>query len=102
MIAEVAESKQAFLVQAAERDGFLFADGLFRPAKTASRSFAPARVDVASIDDLGRRLRVLANEYPREAVDGAKELVASLGTDAKEQSAPSVVVSNTWAPSLRA
>src|SRR5450755_3296283 len=35
LIEEVAASKQDFLVKAAERDGFSFADGVFRPAGTA-------------------------------------------------------------------
>ena len=40
LIDEVAASKVDFLVQAAERDGFAFADGAFRPAETAPSSFA--------------------------------------------------------------
>jgi hypothetical protein len=79
LIGEVAASKQDFLVKAAERDGFSFADGVFRAAATAPSSFAVTRVeDLARIDDLGRRLQLLANENPKDAIDGAKELVTSV------------------------
>lgn len=79
LIDEVADSKKDFLVKAAERDGFLFADGAFRPAGTTPSSFAVTRVDdFASIDDLGRRLRLLANDSPSDAIAGAKELVESV------------------------
>jgi uncharacterized glyoxalase superfamily protein PhnB len=46
LIAEVAESKQEFLVTAAERDGFLFADGVFRPSGAGPRTLThfPAAV----------------------------------------------------------
>lgn len=44
LIAEVAESKQEFLVRAAERDGFLFADGVFRPSGAPVRTRFPAAV----------------------------------------------------------
>ena len=66
LIDEVATSKQDFLVKAAERDGFIFADGVFRPAATGPSSFEVTRVeDLASIDDRGRRLHLLANDSPR-------------------------------------
>jgi len=79
LIGEVAASKEEFLVKAAERDGFAFADGVFRPAETAPSSFAVTRVeDLALIDDRARRLRLLANESPRDAVGGAMELVDSV------------------------
>jgi Abortive infection C-terminus len=79
LIEEVAASKQDFLVKAAERDGFLFADGAFRPAGTAPSSFAVTRVeDLAFIDDRGRRLHLLANDSPKDAIGGAKELVESV------------------------
>jgi hypothetical protein len=79
LIEEVAASKQDFLVKAAERDGFAFADGVFRPAETAPRSFAVTRVeDLAFIDDRGRRLHLLANDSPKDAIAGAKELVESV------------------------
>jgi hypothetical protein len=79
LIEEVAASKEDFLVKAAERDGFFFADGVFRPAATAPRSFAVTRVeDLASIDDRGRRLHLLANDNPKDAVGGATELVESV------------------------
>jgi hypothetical protein len=79
LIEEVAASKQGFLVKAAERDGFIFVDGVFRPARTAPRSFAITRVEnLASIDDRGRRLRLLANENQNDAIGGAKELVESV------------------------
>ena len=79
LIEEVAESKKDFLVAAAERDGFIFADGVFRPAGTAPSSFAVTRVeDLASIDDRGRRLNLLADDSPKDAVAGAEELVESV------------------------
>jgi hypothetical protein len=79
LIEEVAASKQDFLVKAAERDGFIFADGVFRPAGTAQSSFAVTRVeDLASIDDRGRRLHLLASDNPKDAVGGATELVESV------------------------
>jgi hypothetical protein len=79
LIEEVATSKQDFLVKAAERDGFSFVDGVFRPAATAPRSFAVTRVeDLALIEDRGRRLHLLANDNPTGAVGGAKELVESV------------------------
>jgi hypothetical protein len=79
LIEEVAASKQDFLVRAAERDGFFFADGVFRPAETAPTSFAVTRVeDLAFIDDHGRRLHLLANDSPQDAIGGAKELVESV------------------------
>jgi hypothetical protein len=79
LIDEVATSKQEFLVKAAERDGFSLVGGVFRPAATAPRSFAVTRVeDLASIEDLGRRLKLLANDDPADAVGGAEELVESV------------------------
>jgi hypothetical protein len=79
LIAEVAGSKEAFLINAAERDGFFFADGVFRPAETVRRSFAVTRVeDLASIDDRGRRLQLVANDNPKDAAGGGKELVESV------------------------
>ena len=79
LIDEVAESKVEFLVKAAERDGFLLQGGVFRPAKLASRSFAVTRVeDVTSIDDRGRRIALIANDRPKDAIDGALELVESV------------------------
>lgn len=79
LIEEVADSKKDFLVKAAEGDGFLFADGAFRQAPTAPSSFAVTRIeDLASIDDRGRRLRLLANESPAEAISGARTLVESV------------------------
>jgi hypothetical protein len=79
LIEEVATSKQDFLVKAAERDGFFFADGVFRPAGTVPSSFAVTRVeDLALIDDRGRRLHLLANDSPKDAIGGAEELVESV------------------------
>jgi|HubBroStandDraft_1064217.scaffolds.fasta_scaffold30205_4 hypothetical protein len=79
LIEEVATSKQEFLVKAAERDGFLFDGGVFRPAETAATSFAVTRVeDLASIEDRGRQLYLLANDSPQEAIAGARELVESV------------------------
>ncbi len=79
LIDEVAASKQDFLVKAAEVDGFVFADGVFRPAVTSPSSFAVIRVeDLASIDDRGRRLHLLVNDSPKDAIGGAKELAESV------------------------
>ena len=66
-------------MKAAQSDGFLFADGVFRPAATATSSFAVTRAeDLARIDDRGRRLHLLANDSPKDAIDGAKKLVESV------------------------
>jgi hypothetical protein len=79
LIKEVATSKVDFLVKAAERDGFFFADGVFRPVGTAPSSFAVTRIeDLASIEDLGRLLHLLANDSPKDALDGANELLESV------------------------
>lgn len=79
LIDEVATSKQDFLIKAAERDGFAFTDGVFRPADTSTSSFAVTRIDeLTSIADRGRRLHVLANDDPAGAIDRAKELVESV------------------------
>jgi len=79
LIEEVAASKVDFLVKAAESDHFTFADGVFRPAGTTPSSFAVTRIDdLAFIDDCGRRLHLLANDSPTEAIDGAEELVESV------------------------
>jgi hypothetical protein len=79
LIEEVATSKQEFLVKAAERDGFLFADGVFTPANTAPTSFAVTSVeDLGAIEDRGRRLHLLANDNPSDAIAGAKELLESV------------------------
>ena len=79
LIEEVATSKQDFLMKAAERDGFFFVEGVFRPAASASGSFAVTHVeDLAFIEDCGRRLHLLANDRPKDAIGGAKELVESV------------------------
>ena len=79
LISAAATSKEDFLVKAAMSDGFVFVDGVFRPAPTGARSFAVKRAeDLASIDDRGRRLHLLANDSPKDAIDGAKELVESV------------------------
>jgi hypothetical protein len=76
LMADVAESKHGFLTQAAERDGFSFADGVFRAAASAS---TPTRVeDLASIDERATRLRLLARDRPEVALDGARELIDSV------------------------
>jgi len=79
LIAEVAASKEDFLMKAAERDGFVFADGAFRPVKTAPNSFAVTHVeDLGVIEERGRRLHLLASNNPKDAIGGAKELVESV------------------------
>ncbi len=79
LIEEVAASKVDFLVNAAESDGFVFADGVFRPTGTAAGSFAVTCVeDLAFIDDRGRRLHLLVTDSPLDAIGGAKELIESL------------------------
>lgn len=78
LVDEAATSKQEFLVHAAERDGFVFANGTFR-LPSGPRSFAVAHVeDFALIDEHGRRLHVLAGSSPTEAVVGAVALVESV------------------------
>ncbi len=78
LISEVAASKQEFLVKAAERDGFVFVDGIFRQAGTAPSSFAVSSVeDLASLEDRARRLHLLANDSPSDAIGGANELIES-------------------------
>lgn len=78
-IGAAAASKEEFLVKAAERDGFSFAAGVFRPAGTAPSAFTVTRAeDLASIDDRARRLHLLANESPEDAIAGARELVESV------------------------
>jgi predicted lactoylglutathione lyase len=44
LIDEVAESKKEYLVKAAEGDGFTFADGVFRPAATASSAVVGSKL----------------------------------------------------------
>jgi hypothetical protein len=79
LIDEVAVSKQAYLVQAAQSDGFAFADGAFRAGAAATGSFAVTRAeDLALLDDRARRLRLLAKERPADAVRAATELVESV------------------------
>jgi hypothetical protein len=79
LISAAATSKEDFLVKAAQSDGFLLVDGAFRPAGTAASSFAVTRTeDLALIDDRGRRLYLLANDSPKDAIDGARELVESV------------------------
>jgi hypothetical protein len=80
LIDEVADSKKAFLIGAAERDGFSLTDGAFRIAVTDASSFALTSLDdIAAIDDRIRRLRVLAGERPGDAVAGSRQLVESAG-----------------------
>ncbi len=79
LIEEVAAAKEDYLMKAAERDGFFFADGAFRLARTAPSSFAVTHVEnLAFIDDRGRRLHLLASDNPKDAIGGAKELVESV------------------------
>ncbi|MFY9739859.1 MAG: hypothetical protein WAK11_12545 [Candidatus Cybelea sp.] len=79
LIAAAASSKEDFLVGAARSDGFVFVDGAFRPAESEAGSFAVTRAqDLASIDDRARQLHLLASDRPKEAIDGAKELVESV------------------------
>lgn len=79
LIAEVAASKEDFLVKAAERDGFFFADGIFKAAPIGQSSFTVTCLeDLGLIDDRGRRLHLLANDSPMDAIGGAKELVESV------------------------
>jgi hypothetical protein len=79
LVEAAAASKEDYLVKAALSDGFAFADGVFRPAKTAASSFAVTRSeDLAFIEDRAGRLHLLANDTPKDAIDGAKELVESV------------------------
>ncbi len=78
LIDEVADSKKAFLIGSAERDGFSLTDGAFRIAVADARSFALANLDdIAAVDDRIRRLQVLAGQRPGDAVAGAWQLVES-------------------------
>jgi hypothetical protein len=69
LIDEVATSKQEYLVKAAERDGFSFAGGVFTPAGPTG---------LASIAESGKRLQLLADDSPEDAVAGAIRLVESV------------------------
>jgi hypothetical protein len=51
LIEEVATSKKSFLVTAAERDGFIFADGVFRPTGTARKKDLRIATSAAVIVD---------------------------------------------------
>jgi alkylation response protein AidB-like acyl-CoA dehydrogenase len=59
LIDEVAESKQEFLVKAAESDGFRFADGVFRPAAIAPRP----------LPDLASRARAMVPALREQALE---------------------------------
>jgi hypothetical protein len=79
LIEAAASSKEDFLVNAARSDGFVFVDGAFRPAESDASSFAVTRAeDLASIDARARRLHLLANDSPKDAIEGAKELIESV------------------------
>ena len=80
LVEAVAESKEAYLVRAAEHDGFILADGVFRAAEgMVRRSFAIARVEeFSSLDERGGQLHRLADEHPGDAVAGAMELLESV------------------------
>jgi hypothetical protein len=79
LIAEVAISKQEYLVKAAESDGFVFADGVFLAADDAPRSFAIARVeDFTTVVESCRQLKLLAADSPRDAIAAAREIAESL------------------------
>jgi hypothetical protein len=80
LIDEVAESKVDFLVKAAEQDGFVFADAVFRPAPptAAAGASVPRTARVTSIDERAQQLRRLANDNPSEAIVAAKGLIASV------------------------
>jgi hypothetical protein len=86
LIDEVATSKQRFLISAAEGDGFEFINGAFRVASTDATAFAIARLDDSdAIDDRIRRLHVLSQDRPVQAIAGAWQFVESAarlaGTD---------------------
>jgi hypothetical protein len=79
LVDEAAESKQTFLISAAEADGFELVDGAFRVASTSANAFAIVRLDdAASIADRIRRLQVLAHDRPAQAIAGARQLVESV------------------------
>jgi hypothetical protein len=71
LIDEVAISKQDFLVQAAERDGFVFADGVFRAASPKD-AIAGAKVQ---LDAACRSLLRLAGEPAPAKTAGLAEVV---------------------------
>src|ERR1700694_2918564 len=51
LVAEVAESKQEFLVRAAARDGFVFADGVFRSSGASALTRLPGAVPEIPVAD---------------------------------------------------
>ena len=60
LIEEVAPSKKDFLVKAAERDGFIFADGVFRPDGTAKMKDPRIAATAAELREAGKRGRAAA------------------------------------------
>jgi hypothetical protein len=60
LIEEVATSKKDFLVTAAERDGFIFADGVFRPTGTAKKKDPRRATTAAELGEAGKRARAAA------------------------------------------
>jgi hypothetical protein len=92
LIDEVAESKKEFLVGAAERDGFTFADRTFRPASSDTRAIVIQRIeDISSVEGLERQLRARANHNPKEAIAAARALVESVNQSKKLAAAPPAV-----------
>lgn len=82
LIEEVAASKQEFLVKAAERDGFLFADGVFRPAQNLPANGSPADAVAeaqALVESVCRMvLRLIGEPAPGKATDFAAILTATV------------------------
>ena len=68
LIDEVAESKQLFLVTAAQSDGFAFAGGVFRPMEGGAQE---------PTADLTKRLHALADDHPNDAIAASKQQIES-------------------------
>jgi hypothetical protein len=78
LVDEAAVSKQTFLITAAETDGFELVNGAFRVAATGANAFAISRLDdTTALEDRIRRLQVLAQDRPAQAIAGARKLVES-------------------------
>ncbi len=78
LVDAAASSKEAFLVAAAESDGFAYVDGAFR----ARAHRAPSEHDeIASLDECGKHLLLLANEEPDRAMAEATTALVSICRD---------------------
>ena len=89
LIDEVATSKQEFLVKAAERDGFLFVDGVFRPAETTeSPKDAIAAAEELLESACRTALRLLGEPAPKKGAALAALAGSALAALERERPAP--------------